>query len=673
MKPSDATENECNPAETPGLGILAPAGNKDAFLAAIAAGADCVYCGLKTHSARMEAKNFTLSELTQLTRLAHSKGVGVYVALNSLVKTDELNHLYGIISRLTQEVKPDALIIADLSIIRLARNAGFCGEIHLSTLANVSMARALHMISNCLGVDRVVIPRELNVDEIKSMAAACPQQVKLEVFVHGALCYGVSGRCYWSSYLGGKSGLRGRCVQPCRRGYDQGRGRQKFFSCQDLSLDVLVKVLRPIANIAAWKIEGRKKSAHYVYYTVSAYRLLRDHPKDPEAKKSALGLLQRALGRPGTHYFFLPQRPYNPIDASRQTGSGLYIGKVAGAKQKLFFISKEELLPQDVIRVGYEDETWHKIYRINKYIPNRGRFDLKTDDASAGIRGTPVFLTDRREKELQQLISGLDAKLEKMQDIEPAATPVSMKHSKAKPFKKFDDKHPVQQMIVHWTSSRIHDRDLRGLWLSKGNLPALSDKKSANVWWWLPPVIWPDQENDFEALIQTALRHGARQYVLNAPWQRAFFNEISSLELWAGPFCNIANPLAVDLLKTMGFSGVIVSPELSGEDYLRLPADSSLPLGILLSANWPLCVSRATPADLKIEQPFISPKNEQAWAVSRDGCIWIFPNWELDIREYRERLAKAGYRMFIDLVESVPKTIELKKRPGKWNWDLSLQ
>ncbi len=190
-------------------------------------------------------------------------------------------------------------------------------------------------------------------------------------------------------------------------------------------------------------------------------------------------------------------------------------------------------------------------------------------------------------------------------------------------------------------------------------------------------MIWPDQENDFAALVQAALQSGAGHFVLNAPWQRAFFKEFSSVELWAGPFCNIANPLAVDMLKTMEFSGVIVSPELSGENYFRLPPASSLPLGIVLSGNWPLCISRTNPAGLKVELkkeiPFISPKDEQAWAACHEGCEWIFPNWQLDIREHEERLAKAGYRVFIEMKEPVPETIQLKKRPGKWNWDLSLQ
>ena len=270
--------------------ILAPAGNKASFLAALAAGADAIYCGLKQLSARMEAKNFTLEELVGLTDLAHSKGTRVYVTLNTLIKPDELDPAGKLMDDLNRYVRPDALIIQDLALIDLARQAGFSGEIHLSTLANVSFGEALSLIRHIPGVSRVVLPRELSVDEIKQIAGICPENIGLEVFVHGALCYGVSGRCYWSSFLGGKSGLRGRCVQPCRRFYTQERTSNRFFSCQDLSLDVLVKVLRPVPAIRAWKIEGRKKSPHYVYYTVQAYQLLRDHVQDSHLRKEALSL-----------------------------------------------------------------------------------------------------------------------------------------------------------------------------------------------------------------------------------------------------------------------------------------------------------------------------------------------------------------------------------------------
>ncbi|MCP4681586.1 MAG: U32 family peptidase, partial [Desulfobacterales bacterium] len=167
-------------------------------------------------------------DLSRLTVLAHKKGTRVHVALNSLVKPDESEKAGKLLSQLNTEVAPDALIIQDLCFVSLLRQVGFKGELHLSTLANLSFPSALAIVKKSFGVSQVVIPREFDIDEIRTMAAACPGGVGLEVFVHGALCYGISGRCYWSSYMGGKSGLRGRCVQPCRRVYNF-KGQEKRF------------------------------------------------------------------------------------------------------------------------------------------------------------------------------------------------------------------------------------------------------------------------------------------------------------------------------------------------------------------------------------------------------------------------------------------------------------
>ena len=388
--------------------ILAPAGSRASFMAALAARADAVYCGLKQLSARMEAKNFALSELATLTQLAHGRGVGVYIALNSLMTTRDLGQAARLVDALASTVRPDALIIQDLGMVPLIRRAGFEGEIHLSTLANVSFPAALAWVRERLGVDQVVLPRELDIDEMRTMGSACPPGLGLEVFIHGALCYGVSGRCYWSSFLGGKSGLRGRCVQPCRRSFEQQRSRRRLFSCMDLSLDVLVKVLRTIPQIRTWKIEGRKKGPHYVYYTVTAYRMLRDEGHDPQAKKAALGLLELALGRPNTHYRILPQRPQSPLQPGVQTGSGLAVGAAKGSAQRPFVTPRLALLPGDVLRVGYEDDKGHNVQRIGHPVPARGRLVLKRAGQRPIRKGTPIFLTDRREPALQKMLEDLE-------------------------------------------------------------------------------------------------------------------------------------------------------------------------------------------------------------------------------------------------------------------------
>jgi putative protease len=647
--------------------ILAPAGSRPAFLAALAAGAEAVYCGLKEYSARMEAANFTVEELAALTALAHAKGARVFVALNTLIKPGELAAVGRLVERLNREVAPDALIVQDLAMAGIIRQAGFPGEVVWSTLANATHPAALAAIRGAVPIDALVLPRELTVDEVRAMAAACPPGMGLEVFVHGALCYGVSGRCYWSSFLGGRSGLRGRCVQPCRRLYAQagGAGRRRLFSCLDLSLDVLVKVLRGIPQIRAWKIEGRKKGPHYVYYIVTGYRLLRDHFHDPRMKRDALAFIAQALGRPGTHYYFLPQRKQNPVDPAAETASGLFVGRVAGAAGRTALAPRVELLAGDLLRVGAEDEPGHRLERIGRGVPRGGRFSLP-----AGVpKGTPVFLIDRREKALEALIAGLAAELPAVRAAARGAAAFAVRLPK--PYRPPLRKRPVE-MRVGRTAAAGRGGPEKGFWLGKASLAGVG--AAAAAWWWLDPVIFPDEEAEAAALIAAARARGARRFVLNAPWQTALFpGGGAGCELWAGPFCNLANPLALEAARRMGFTGAIVSPELGAAECLALPAQSPLPLGVVVSGSWPLCIARPAAAELKLGRPFRSPKGEEAWAVRHGALVWVYPNWNLDLGAHREELARSGYRLCVHLDEPRPAAVALKARPGVWNWEIGLR
>lgn len=647
--------------------ILAPAGNKASFLSAIAAGTDAVYCGLKVYSARMEAKNFTVEELAPLVDLAHEKEVQVFVAINSLLKQEDLSSAGSLLEQLEKLVKPDGLIIQDIALIDLAKQAGFSGELHLSTLANVSFPFALKLVKEKLGINRIVLPRELSIDEIKTLTAACPENLSLEVFVHGALCYGVSGRCYWSSYFGGKSGLRGRCVQPCRRLYTQGGRTGKFFSCMDLGLDVLSRILLPLSEISAWKIEGRKKGPHYVYYTVSAYKILRDGKDDPASKKNAIELLERALGRKSTHYNFLPQRPWNPVSADGHTGSGLLVGKIQGPGQNPYLAPSEELLPGDLLRVGYEDEGASGLLRVGKYVPKKGRLYVRLSSGKKPGPGALVFLTDRREKALDEMISGLEDGIKKPPSADPAALPFFVRLPK-----EYNGKQTVCEVHVYRNSGKTGKGKMRGLWLDVKDPDQTEKAEDKLLWRWLPPVIWPDEEKEIKKIISIAVEKGGRNFVLNAPWQTALFDAFNGLNIWAGPFCNISNIIAVKILQSLGFSGVIASPELGRDDYLLFAEKSPLPSGIVISGNWPLTISRTLSDQVKTGSSFTSPKGEHAWAAGYGSNFWIFPNWKIDLTDKKEELRKAGYSMFVHMIEPVPPGVEMKKREGCWNWDLSL-
>ncbi len=648
--------------------ILSPAGNKDAFLAALAAGADAVYCGLKSFSARMAAQNFTIEELIPLADLARSHGTRLYLTVNTLLKPDELKPLAAQLDTVQRYVKPTAMIVQDLAVADIAKQIGFKGEIHLSTLANVTMAGILKRLPRTFGVQRVVLPRELSIEEVKMMAAACPQDLSLEIFIHGALCYGVSGRCYWSSFLGGKSGLRGRCVQPCRRRYQQDRQNNRLFACQDLSLDVLVKVLAGVPKIKAWKIEGRKKGPHYVYYTTMAYKMLRDEGQDPQAKKAAVQLLEQALGRQGTHYHFLPQRPQNPVDTEAQSGSGLMVGTVRGEREKPYIEPRIELLPKDKLRIGYEDDDGHQTIDLSKAVPKRGKFYFKAFKGRRPDNGSPVFLIDRREPALMKELKLLEEKLGGGAKTVPQKSGFTLR---------LPPGSPKQPHLWHMHVRRNPGRRIRqtsaGLWANFDQLRHLQADDAKHTWWWLPPVIWPDQEAQWQQHVGRLMEMGARRFVLNAPWQMSMFRHPKGLNLWAGPFCNLANPLAIRAFKMMGGQGVIVSPEMGQSDLETLAAKSVLPVGVVISGFWPYCVSRVVADGVKLEQPFVSPKGEQGWVQQFGHLYWVYPNWPVDLRAAQDKLQKAGYRMFIHLDEPVPKGVEIKRRPGLWNYELGLK
>ena len=643
--------------------ILAPAGDKNSFLAAIAAGADAIYCGLKIFSARMEAKNFSIEELSGLTKLARSRHIDVYIAFNSIIKESEQEKVFKILCKLCRFVDFNALIVQDIAMKPLAKKAGFKKEFHLSTLGNCTFPSALKT-SNQLGFKKIVLPREFTIDEMKEMADNTPEDIELEVFVHGALCYSISGRCYWSSWFGGKSSLRGRCVQPCRRIYDQKGHKKRHFSCMDFSADVLAKVLKTIPKITTWKIEGRKKSPHYVYYTVKAYKLLRD---DPKKKKEALSYLDYAMGREFTHYNLLSQRIMNPLDHSSETGSGLFAGRIKNPASP-YFITREALFPSDLLRIGFEDEPSHNIQRVTRAVPKKGKFFLNKKSKFKIKKGTPVYIIDRRGQELATVIKALDTELA---DLEKTTIrPVENKHKVTLPKTAVKSKRKLQEITISRGKVRqTHTNTQTGAWISTRGY---SVPPSSRNWLWLDPVLFPGEEKICFDYIANAIKKGAKNFILNAIWQVSLFKNPKQLNLWAGPFCNITNSNTVNLLKQQGFSGAIVSPELDQDTFCSLPQKSELPLGVVIYGNWPLGISRIISNDLKTNQAFTSPMGETGWITKHNNYYFVFPNWYLDLTSKKELLKKAGFSLFVNIHETIPSGVKIKSRPGLWNWNLTL-
>ena len=321
--------------------LLAPAGSLESFFAAMEKGADAVYAGLREFSARARAKNFSLAQMERMLGYAHAQERKIYITLNTLVKEQELPQLVDTLAAL-DGMRVDGVIVQDLAVARLIRNHFPAIPLHASTQMTIHNTAGVQVLKE-LGFQRAVLARELALDEIAAIAAATT--VEIETFVHGALCFSISGQCFFSSYLGGHSGNRGRCAQPCRRLYDH-RGKQgHFFSTSDLSaIDMLPDLVR--AGVKSLKIEGRMKSAEYVASVVEAYRLVLDAPERTrkEALATAKEILKFSFGRTPTKGFLASQQPDDIANPWQKGGTGRYIGQIKGIKVKrLTFDTRDAL------------------------------------------------------------------------------------------------------------------------------------------------------------------------------------------------------------------------------------------------------------------------------------------------------------------------------------------
>ncbi|WP_020678342.1 peptidase U32 family protein [Geopsychrobacter electrodiphilus] len=307
--------------------LLAPAGSLEAFFAAMEAGADAVYVGLKEFSARAKAKNFSLRELELVCRYVRREGRRVYVTLNTLIKERELPQLVETLGAL-QQMGIDGVIVQDLAIWQLVRNFFPGLELHASTQMTVHNAAGVQMLER-MGFTRAVLSRELTLVEIAEIRRQTT--IELEHFIHGALCFSFSGQCYFSSFLGGMSGNRGRCTQPCRRQHQQRQQEGYYFSTNDLSaIDLVPQLLE--AGVMSLKIEGRMKSAEYVQNVVGAYRLVLDAP--PHGQKTAIEeakqLLKSSFGRKPTRGFLSGSQPEDIATPAVKGATGQYLGDVEG-------------------------------------------------------------------------------------------------------------------------------------------------------------------------------------------------------------------------------------------------------------------------------------------------------------------------------------------------------
>lgn len=265
--------------------LLAPAGNMEKLKMAILYGADAVYLGGEAYGLRAQGGNFSREELAEAARFAHERGKKIYATVNVYPRNEELAELPKYL-RFLQEIDADAILVSDLGVFSTAREVAPELPVHISTQANTVNYAAVNAWAR-LGAERVVLARELSIEEIREIRRRC--DVELEMFVHGAMCVSYSGRCLMSNYFTGRDANRGDCAQACRWRYalmEETRPGQYFpveedargtyiFNSKDLCLmPYLAEVFE--CGVDSLKIEGRMKSVHYVASVTKAYRMAID-------------------------------------------------------------------------------------------------------------------------------------------------------------------------------------------------------------------------------------------------------------------------------------------------------------------------------------------------------------------------------------------------------------
>lgn len=334
----EIVKNQSQPLE-----LLAPAGSYEAFKAAVENGADAVYLGGKSFSARASAANFDLEELQKAIRYAHERQVKVYVTVNILIADQEfqelLNYLYAL-----YEIGVDAVILQDIGVAELIHTILPEMETHASTQMTVNTSWGVRHLES-LGFKRVVLARETSAAEMNAIAEKTP--LDLEVFVHGALCIGYSGQCLMSSFIGGRSGNRGTCAQPCRMTYQlvnedkenllvQKNTGEHLLSPRDLNLAEELAKLKQV-GVHSLKVEGRMKRPEYVATVIRLYRQAIDRIGDPGEGSAATPLLSpeehqellQVFNRDFTSGYFRENLGSELMSYSRPNNRGTRLGRVA--------------------------------------------------------------------------------------------------------------------------------------------------------------------------------------------------------------------------------------------------------------------------------------------------------------------------------------------------------
>ena len=592
--------------------ILAPVGSEEMLRAAVFSGADAVYLGFSGFNARTSANNFDADTLKDAVRFCHARGVAVHVALNTTVYGGELPALEAAI-RAVAASGADAVICQDLAVATLIGRIAPQLPRHGSTQMSVhSLQGALELKE--LGFTRVVLARELSLPEVEHITKHCG--IETECFVHGALCMCVSGQCYMSAFLGGRSGNRGSCAGPCRLPFEanalpEGKpGRLHHLSLKDNSVIDKLDQLQAL-GVASAKIEGRLRTPEYVAAAVSACLAGR------EGRAYDRDLLKNAFSRSGFTSGYLDGKIDGTMFGVRSEADAEQTKKTLPMLRELYRRERSRVpvkmkleIEEGGEKLTVMDADGSKAFAYGDAEPQPARTDpteslhrslaktggtpfaASAEDITVEMDGGPWFVPGSAVNELRR--EALDALLKKREVLRP--WPVTDEHVPALPLRTLPPRRTLRARFENW--EQVPERALDGI--EYLILPIAQADRVPRVWraktlLELPRVMFGRLEED------TARRIAATQDAGFAGYE---VSNIAHLRLcrgltMSGSFgLNITNQLAAQFYADNGLGSMLILPEVKDSDISTIAPTHDgrpVPTGVLVYGHMPLMVTRACP------------------------------------------------------------------------------
>ena len=592
--------------------ILAPVGNEEMLRAAVFSGADAVYLGFSGFNARTSANNFNADTLKDAVAFCHARGVAVHVALNTTVYGGELPALEQAI-RAVAASGADAVICQDLAVATLIGKIAPQLPRHGSTQMSVhSLQGALELKE--LGFTRVVLARELSMPEVEHITKHCG--IETECFVHGALCMCVSGQCYMSAFLGGRSGNRGSCAGPCRLPFEanalpEGKpGRLHHLSLKDNSVIDKLDKLQAL-GVASAKIEGRLRTPEYVAAAVSACLAGR------EGRAYDRDLLKNAFSRSGFTSGYLDGKIDGTMFGVRSEADAEQTKKTLPMLRELYRRERSRVpvkmkleIEEGGEKLTVTDADGSKAFAYGDAEPQPARTDpteslhrslaktggtpfaVEDQDITVEMDGGPWFIPGGAVNELRR--EALDALLKKREVLRP--WPTTDEHVPALPLRTLPSRRTLRARFENW--EQVPERALDGieyLILPIAQADRVPREWRAKTLLELPRVMFGKLEED------TARRIAATQDAGFAGYE---VSNIAHLRLcrglpMSGSFgLNITNQLAAQFYADNGLGSMLILPEVKDSDISTIAPTHNgrpVPTGVLVYGHMPLMITRACP------------------------------------------------------------------------------